>query len=84
MTSRVDEFNMLCESVKGRAFIMELFLGIVMIVTLIFSYLQSSVLLLIVAILVWIVHILIKTMNGVYLILTAKVVELEQLDKKRK
>ena len=84
MTSRFDEFNMLCESVKVRAFIMELFLGIVMIAALIFSYLQSSVLLLIVAILVWIVNILIKTMNGVYLILTAKVVELEQLDKKRK
>lgn len=84
MTSRVNEFNMLCESVKGRAFIMELFLGVAMIAALIFAYLQSSVLLLIVAIFMWIVNILIKIMHGVYLILTAKVVELEHLDQKGK
>lgn len=84
MTSRVNEFNELCESVKGRALIMEFILGIAMLAALIFAYLESSVLLLIVAVLVWIVHLLIKIMNGVYLILTSKVVELEHLDQKQK
>ena len=84
MTSRINDFNRLSERVKSGALIIELILGIAMIAALIYSYLQSSVLLLIVAILVWIVHVLIKIMTGVHLNLVAKIVELEHLDQKEK
>ena len=80
--TRLDQFNMLAENVRGGLIFVELFIGALFLSALIFAYLKSSLMLLSIAILLWIVYILVKILIVAHLSLVAKLIELDRMDKK--
>ena len=80
--TRFDEFNMLIENDRRGLIFIELFIGALFLSALIFAYLKSSLMLLSIAILLWIVYILVKILIFVHFSLVAKLIELDRMDKK--
>lgn len=82
--SRIEDYTKNSEKVKRGSNVIEVVLASFIIAALFFAVAKSSLLFLIVAILVWIVHILIKIMISIHLNLVAQLIALDRADKDKK
>lgn len=81
---RLEAFQNFAKKARSGSTAMEFILGILMITALVFAYTKSSLLLLIIAILLWIVNLLIKIAIGIQLNLAAQLIALDRADKDQK
>lgn len=84
MQTRLKEFHNYSKKARTGSTALEVIIGILIITALIFAYMKSSALILIVALLLWIVYILIKIAIGIQLNLAAQLITLDRADKDQK
>ena len=82
--SRIEDYTKNSEKVKRGSNVIEVVLASFILTALFFAVAKSSLLFLIVAILVWIVHILIKIMISIHLNLVAQLIALDRADRDKK